>query len=136
MTKFIGIASGKGGVGKTTIAINTSLSLSNFNVGVTLLDANLSTPHISIHLGAPLSHITIHDVLKGRNTITEATYLHSSGLRIIPASISLDEIDELNHRKLSNFLFKQDIGELVIIDMPAGLSDNVTSLFSVWMNFL
>ena len=131
MTKFIGIASGKGGVGKTTVAINTSLSINNFNKGVTLLDANLSTPHISIHLGAPLSPITIHDVLKGRNTITEATYLHSSGLRIIPASISLDEIDELNHRKLSNFLFKQNMGDLVILDMPSGLSDDVLSLFSI-----
>ena len=131
MTKFIGIASGKGGVGKTTVAINTSLAINNFNIDTTLLDANLSTPHVSIHLGAPLSPITIHDVLKGKRNLTEATYVHPSGLKIIPASISLDEVDDLNHRKLSNFLFKQDIGELVIIDMPAGLSDNVISLFSV-----
>lgn len=131
MTKFIGIASGKGGVGKTTVAINTALSISNFNREITLLDANLSTPHVSIHLGAPLSPITIHDVLKGRNTITEATYIHPSGLRIIPASISLDEIDDLNHRKLSNLLFKQNLGELVMIDMSAGLSEDVTSLFSI-----
>ena len=131
MTKFIGIASGKGGVGKTTIAINTAISILNFERGITLLDANLSTPHVSIHLGAPLSPITVHDVLKGRNSITEATYIHPSGLRIIPASISIDEIDDLNYRKLSNFLFKQYMGELVIIDMPAGLSDDVTSLFSI-----
>ena len=89
MTKFIGIASGKGGVGKTTIAINTAISILNFERGITLLDANLSTPHVSIHLGAPLSPITVHDVLKGRNSITEATYIHPSGLRIIPASISI-----------------------------------------------
>ncbi|MBW2985344.1 P-loop NTPase [Candidatus Woesearchaeota archaeon] len=131
MTKFIGIASGKGGVGKTTVAINTSIAINNFEIDTTLLDANLSTPHVSIHLGAPLSPITLHNVLKGQNSLTEATYLHSSGLKIIPSSISLDEIDELNPRKLSNLLFKQDLGELVIIDMPSGLTTEVTSLFSV-----
>tara|TARA_Y100000310_G_scaffold147681_1_gene146939 strand:- start:260 stop:1024 length:765 start_codon:yes stop_codon:yes gene_type:complete len=131
MTKFIGIASGKGGVGKTTVAINTSLAINNFDRDTTLLDANLSTPHVSIHLGAPLSPITLHNVFKGQNSLTDATYLHPSGLKIIPSSISLDEIDELNPRKLSNLLFKQDLGELVIIDMPPGLTSEVTSLFSV-----
>ena len=128
MTKFIGIASGKGGAGKTTVAINTSISISNFNKDITLLDANLSTPHISIHLGAPLSPTTIHDVLKGQKNLTEATYLHPSGLKIIPASISLNEIDELNSRKLSNLLFKQDLGELAIIDLPTGLLGDITQL--------
>ena len=131
MTKFIGIASGKGGAGKTTVAINTALSISNFNRDITLLDANLSTPHISIHFGTPLLSTTIHEVLKGQKNLTEATYLHPSGLKVIPASISLEEIDELNSRKLSNLLFKHDFGELAIIDLPAGLSDDITQLFYI-----
>lgn len=131
MTKYVGIASGKGGVGKTTVSINLAMALNNLGYNTILLDANLSTPHIAMHLGAPLVPITLHDVLNGKNNLTEATYQHPSGLKIVPASISLDELDELNPRKLSNLLFDQELGDLTVIDMAAGLTGDVTPIFSM-----
>ena len=50
MTKFLGIMSAKGGVGKTTTALNLAVSMASFNQRVVLIDGNLSTPHLGLHL--------------------------------------------------------------------------------------
>src|SRR3989338_4734544 len=94
MTKFIAIASGKGGVGKTTTALNLGTALSNFGKDVVVVDANLSTPHISLHLGSPKLRVTLNDSLKGIVNIKDTAYLHPSGVRIIPSSIALEEHDK------------------------------------------
>jgi len=51
MTRFIALVSGKGGVGKTTTTVNVGQALSNLGQKVTLLDANIITPNLGIHLG-------------------------------------------------------------------------------------
>ena len=131
MTKFIGVASGKGGVGKTTVAINTAMALNHLGYDVTVLDANLATPHVAMYLGAPIIPITLNNVLKGDNSLAEATYIHQSGLKIIPSSISLDDIDDFNPRRLSNFLFNQNAGDIVVMDLSSGLTGDVAPLLGV-----
>ena len=56
MTYFIGIASGKGGVGRTTVALNLAHALHSFGRKVVLVDAHFSTPHIALNLGATKIH--------------------------------------------------------------------------------
>ena len=56
---------------------------------VVILDANLTTPNLGMHLGVPLFPTTLHDVLKGKANLSEAIYHHENGLKIIPAGISL-----------------------------------------------
>lgn len=131
MTRFIGIASGKGGTGKTTTSINLSLSLSHLGYDTTIIDANLATPHVAMALGSPNLPITINHVIKGENKLHEATYEHPSGLKIIPASISLDCVDELNPKRLSNLLYNTEIGDFVILDMSSGLTADVKPIFSI-----
>ena len=89
MTRIIGVVSGKGGVGKTTMVANVGTALAKMGKDVIVLDANLTTPSLGMHLGLPLYPVTIHDVLKGRASIKDAIYVHDSGLKIIPAGISL-----------------------------------------------
>lgn len=124
MTKFIAIASGKGGVGKTTTALNLGTALSNFGKDVVVVDANLSTPNIALHLGSPKLNITLNDSMRGRVNIKDAAYLHPSGVRIIPSSISFDDMEGINPNSLHETLLGL-VGstELVILDTAGGIGE-------------
>lgn len=132
MTKFVVIASGKGGVGKTTTAINLGTALSNFGREVIVLDANLSTPSIGIHLGTPNIPITLQDVLNGKKHINESMYLHPSGLKLILSSINLEHFNEEHFDKLKDAINDlQGASEVVIIDAAAGLGKEARSSIGV-----
>ena len=79
MTHYVGILSGKGGVAKTTTAVNLSAAMNFFGRDVVLMDANLSTPNVGLHLGASVVPINLHHVLKGKNHISESIYMHPYG---------------------------------------------------------
>ncbi|MFH0875975.1 MAG: cell division ATPase MinD [archaeon] len=122
MTKFIVIASGKGGVGKTTTAINLASAFLGFGREVILVDANLSTPNVGIYLGAPKVPVSLHDVLEGKKPIGESIYIHRSGLKVVPASISLKNINIKNIGLLSHYILSlAGSADIVIIDTAAGL---------------
>ena len=123
MTRFIGILSGKGGVGKTIVAINLGTTLAhNFRKNVTIVDCNITASHLGLYLGMYYSPITINKVLKGESTIEEAIYKHFSGVNIVPASISLTDIRDLDivsmSDKIRNLSNKSDI---VLLDFSPGL---------------
>ncbi len=122
MTRIIACISGKGGAGKTTMVANLGVALAKMGRDVTVLDANLTTPNLGLHLGVPLSPVTIHDVLKGKARISQATYRHESGLKIIPAGIALKDLKGVDARDLSTVILDL-LGntEIILIDAAAGL---------------
>lgn len=123
--KIIGLLSGKGGVGKTTSAINLAAGLHYFGQKTIIVDGNLTTPNVGLHLGQPANEITIHHVLKGKNKIHDAVYRHPTGIQFIPGSLSIDDMDNL---KISNFkAIKQLDADYVIIDGAAGLGREALS---------
>lgn len=129
MTHYIGILSGKGGVAKTTTAVNLSAALNYLGRDVVLVDANLSTPNVGLHLGAPIVPINLHHVLKGKNKLVEAMYLHPSGIKIIPGGLSLPDLKDVRPEKLKSVLPQLDgLADIVIIDGAAGLGREALSL--------
>ena len=117
MTNFIAIASGKGGVGKTTTSINLAASLHNLGKKVILVDANLSSGNIAHYLGFPELKTTLHEVLEEKSHLKDSVYLHPSGLKIIPTNINRTSYQI--KRNLSSVLL--DLfgkTEFVIIDTP------------------
>jgi len=128
MAKAYAIISGKGGVGKTTSAINLGTSLNKLGEDVIILDANLTTPNIGIHLGAPIVPITLNHVLKGQAKLEDAIYEHESGTKVIPASLSLKETEIIDSKKLLDITKKlKKITNYILIDSAAGL-DNEAKL--------
>lgn len=123
MTRIIGITSGKGGVGKTTTSVNLATVLASLGRSVILVDANLSTPNVGLHLGMPLSKVTLHDVLEGSAFITEAISIHpTTGIRVVPAGLSLENILKTNYAKLEDSIVELlGYSDFIIIDCPAGL---------------
>ena len=124
MTKFIAVVSGKGGVGKTTATINVGQAINNLGKTSILVDANLYTPHLGINLGLIKPKGTLNQFLKKERSITEVTYHHESGLKIIPASPSYHE--SKSYKKLVEvFEHLDETADFVLIDSPAGLGDEV-----------
>ena len=128
MTKIIVITSGKGGVGKTTTAINLGAAINYFGGNVLVIDANLTTPNIGIHLGSPEVPISLNHVLLGKADSCEAIYEHHSGLRIMPSSLSVKDLNKIKPTKLKSL--KKDLSKLadyIIVDSAAGLGEEALS---------
>jgi septum site-determining protein MinD len=124
MKKVITIASGKGGVGKTTSAINIGAALNFFGKDVIVVDANLTTPNVGLHLGAPIVPVSLNHVLSGKAKITDAIYEHDSGTKIIPSSLSIKELRKLTYGKMTEVGKRlRKISDFVIFDSAAGLGD-------------
>ena len=128
MKRIIVVTSGKGGVGKTTTAINLSAAINNFGKDVLLIDANLTTPNVGIHLNSPEVPVNLNHVLQKKAYPFESVYEHESGLKIVPASLSVKELKKIKHNKIKDF--KKDfleISDYVIFDSAAGLGDEALS---------
>lgn len=122
MTRIIGVISGKGGVGKTTTVANLGAALVEMGKDVIILDANVTTPNLSLHLGIPLYPITLHDVIKKKAPIEKAIYNHKSGLRVIPASLAANEVKDVDTSKFESILWSLfGKADIIILDAAAGL---------------
>jgi len=122
MSKIIVITSGKGGVGKTTTAINLGAAINHFGYDVLVVDGNLSTPNVGIHLGSPEAPVNLNHVLSKKAEVFEAIYEHDSGLKILPASLSIRDSEKIDPRKMKDS--KKDLAKVsdyIIVDSAAGL---------------
>jgi septum site-determining protein MinD len=128
MARVYAIISGKGGVGKTTTAINLGSCFNQLGEDVIIVDANLTTPNVGIHLGAPIVPITLNHVLNGQAKPEDAIYEHESGTKIMPASLSLKESETVDYRRFIDLTKKlKKITSHVLIDGAAGLGGEAQS---------
>jgi len=118
MTKILVIASGKGGVGKTTAALNIGTALAQYGRNTVVVDADLRNPSIALYLGSPNLKSTINEVLKGKAHISQVAYMHPSGLRIIPASIKHEDTFEPDTERIGHVIADlHGLCEIVIVDI-------------------
>jgi septum site-determining protein MinD len=120
----ITVTSGKGGVGKTTTTINLGAALNALDKEVIIVDANLTTPNVGLHLGAPIVPVNLNHVMNGKAKVGDAIYEHESGTKVIPSSLSVKELRKINHEKLKDVAKKlRGMADFVLLDSAAGLGD-------------
>jgi len=130
MARIIGIMSGKGGVGKTTTAINLgSVLAQKYSKSVAIIDCNVTTPHLGLSLGILHdSYSTLNDVLKGKKDLMDVVHPYSLGLSIVPASLSLDDLSGIKLEKLGSMIKKTMEGfDIVLLDSAPGLGREAMS---------
>ena len=121
--RILALVSGKGGTGKSVVAANLGAALSILGRKVVLVDADLAMPDLGVYLGLEKSPITLHEVLAGEATVSQALYDGPAGCQVIPSGLSLSGFSRANPQRLS--LVLQELSkdfDVVILDCPPGLS--------------
>ncbi len=129
--KSIAIASGKGGVGKTNIAVNLSVALARMGRSVMLFDADLGLANADILLGLRPSK-TLHDLVAGRaDGLEDILVPGPEGILLVPSSSGIGSMANLSpaeHTGLIRAFSSYDKPlDVLIVDTAAGVQDSVTS---------
>jgi ATP-binding protein involved in chromosome partitioning len=125
---IVAIGSGKGGVGKTTVAVNLAVSLSKLGFAVGLIDADIYGPNVPTMLGA-----TTQPRIIGENQIEPLT---AHGVKFIsiglisPGDKPMVMRGPMLHQIIKQFLQQVAWGTLdfLLVDLPPGTGDVVISL--------
>ena len=128
MGKVIAILSGKGGVGKTTVCLNLAAALNERMKDVVVVDMNLTSPNVSIHLGSPILPFTINNLLDGTCDLYQSIYIHKTGIKVIPASIALNDAfkSKESMNNVSNIVnHLKSFYDYVLIDCAPGFNEDL-----------
>ena len=125
--KVFAVTSGKGGVGKTSIAVNLGITLAGAGMRVLLIDADVGLANVDLMTGVTAAH-SIEDVLSGDASIFDALVDGPMNLTILPASSGMGTIQEPGDN-IDNFkkelLKLENAFDIIFIDTGAGISANV-----------
>ena len=124
---IIAISSGKGGVGKSTVAVNVAVALAQTGAKVGLLDADIYGPNDPTMLGLADAQIVVNNTDKG--DILEPAFNH--GVKLVSMGFLIDRDQPVIWRGpmlngvIRQFLYQVQWGELdyLIVDMPPGTGD-------------
>ena len=126
--QVIGVASGKGGAGKTTVSINLAVALAMRGHKVMLLDADLGMANAQIALGA-YAPFNISHVLNGEKTLDEVMVTTKQGIRLVPGASGLRDIAALDTQQIASIVrafdtLKEPV-DFLVVDVAAGIAPAV-----------
>lgn len=121
MVRIISICSGKGGVGKTTVAANLGIALQSLGKNTAVIDTNFTTAHLGIYFGLLNASLTFNDFLKGKASLNAVSHTTNSGLKIIPSSINFRDLDGMDTQNMKHMI-RNELGNLdfVLLDSSPG----------------
>src|ERR1700685_2188378 len=128
---LVAVASGKGGVGKTTCAVNLAIALSRLGAAVGLLDADVYGPNVPLMLGTEEQP----QALSEREILPVEAYglkIISMGL-LVPGDKPMIWRGPMLHSVMQQFLRSVQWGQLdyLIVDLPPGTGDVQLSLIQL-----
>ncbi|MBJ6724816.1 MinD/ParA family protein [Geomesophilobacter sediminis] len=128
--RVISVASGKGGVGKSSVVINLAVTLSRLGQRVLVVDADLGVGDICLLLGESPRY-TLDHVLTGERGLEEIVIGTESGIHVLSMGMTPQQYGSLTPHK-RNLLLEgierlSDEFDYILIDTGAGISGNVSS---------
>jgi flagellar biosynthesis protein FlhG len=128
--QVIAIASGKGGVGKTSVSVNLSTAMAMAGKQVMLLDGDLGLANVDVMLGLQPT-CNLANVLEGQCSLEDTILTGPSGLMVVPASSGKKNMAELGRAENAGLI--RAFSELsrpldvLVVDTAAGIADSVIS---------
>jgi len=126
--RVIAVTSGKGGVGKTNMAVSLAYYLSTMKQKTLILDADTGLANVDLILGLTPKYNLYH-VLKGEKSVAETVVRGPGGIMILPASSGILEMADLSRgQKLTLLDELRDLHQeldFLLIDTAAGIAGNV-----------
>ena len=120
------VAGGKGGVGKTTTAVNIAAAVEEEGYDIVVIDADLGMANLAAMLEVEPEE-SIHEVLKGGNAVSAALTDVQGGITIIPGEQSLEAFADADPAKLKSVVRTlRNAYDVVLVDTGAGLSHETT----------
>jgi septum site-determining protein MinD len=122
-TTVYAVASGKGGVGKTTTAVNLGTALAGAGHSVVLVDTDLGMANLAGFVNLSPDGPTLHDVLSGDATVTEATYEVAERIGAVPSGTELTSFAQADATGLREVVDQlRSEFDYVLLDVGAGIS--------------
>ncbi len=126
--KVYAITSGKGGVGKTSVAVNLSIIMSKAGLKVLLIDADMGLANIDLMTGVTAAH-TIEEVIEGNASIFDALAEGPEAVTVLSAGSGSGRVSDVGGNRLKKFknelLKLENAFDIIFIDTGAGISANV-----------
>jgi len=125
---YVTVSSGKGGVGKTNMAVNIAYSLAGSGKKVLVFDADLGLANIDVLLNVTVNN-TVKDLLEKKAKIKDIIVKNVDGVDIFPASsgfLRLTALSDEDYDILTDAFIQMDkMYDVIIFDTGAGISENV-----------
>jgi len=126
--RVISVASGKGGVGKSSISVNLAIAMSRLGARVLILDADFGLANVDIMLGIT-TRMDLSYFLRGEKTLSEIIQLGHEGVRFISGGSGVNELINMSEDQLSELLAKivriDAPIDIIIMDAGAGVSSTI-----------
>jgi len=130
-THTVAVVSGKGGVGKTSLAANLALAIKQQGRNVLLVDGDWGMANVDLVLGL-IPRFTLHDVVLGDCTSDEAMIETEDGIHVLPGVSGIEDMANLDdlrcERLLCSIADAEKSMDLILIDTSSGINRNTTHL--------
>lgn len=128
LSRAITITSGKGGVGKSSLAINLAISMSRMGKKVVILDADFGLANVEVMLGIRPNYNLSDLMFKGKS-LSDIITTGPENVGFISCGSGIRELTNLTKEQVRNLSMKLEQldreADVVIVDTGAGISDNV-----------
>jgi flagellar biosynthesis protein FlhG len=129
-TRVIAVASGKGGVGKTSLTVNLAIALAREGKRAVVLDGDLGLANVDVLLGVHPRY-TLEHVVSGQRSLGEVMVPAPGGIWVVPGASGLEALADLSEEQrqylISSLAELDGRVDVLLIDTAAGVSREVSA---------